>query len=126
MSTLKKDSIEFLSILEGNHQLLKGLHWNAGCKAEHLLTDDIDGTILEYEDKIAENVMGNGGFRIGVGELKTMLPSAKSLTDMLNELESDVKKFKATLVEDKHAGIINILDDLLTDINIWRYLKTFN
>jgi hypothetical protein len=55
-----------------------------------------------------------------------MLPSAKSLTDMLNELETDVKKFKATLVEDKHAGIINILDDLLTDINTWRYLKTFN
>ena len=126
MSTLKKDSIEFLSILEGNHQLLKGLHWNSGCKAEHLLTDDIDKAILEYEDKIAENVMGNGGFRIGVGELKTMLPSAKSLTDMLNELESDVKKFKTTLVEDKHAGIINILDDLLTDINTWRYLKTFN
>jgi DNA-binding ferritin-like protein len=126
MSTLKKDSIEFLSILEGNHQLLKGLHWNSGCKAEHLLTDDIDEAILEYEDKIAENVMGNGGFRIGVGELKTMLPSAKSLTDMLNELESDVKKFKTTLVEDKHAGIINILDDLLTDINTWRYLKTFN
>lgn len=126
MSTLKKDSIEFLSILEGNHQLLKGLHWNSGCKAEHLLTDDIDEAILEYEDKIAENVMGNGGFRIGVGELKTMLPSAKSLTDMLNELESDVKKFKTTLVEDKHTGIINILDDLLTDINTWRYLKTFN
>lgn len=126
MSTLKKDSIEFLSILEGNHQLLKGLHWNSGCKAEHLLTDDIDEAVLEYEDKIAENVMGNGGFRIGVGELKTMLPSAKSLTDMLNELESDVKKFKTTLVEDKHAGIINILDDLLTDINTWRYLKTFN
>lgn len=126
MSTLKKDSIEFLSILEGNHQLLKGLHWNSGCKAEHLLTDDIDEAILEYEDKIAENVMGNGGFRIGVGELKTMLPSAKSLTDMLNELESDVKKFKTTLVEDKHVGIINILDDLLTDINTWRYLKTFN
>lgn len=126
MSTLKKDSIEFLSILEGNHQLLKGLHWNSGCKAEHLLTDDIDEAVLEYEDKIAENVMGNGGFRIGVGELKTMLPSAKSLTDMLNELEADVKKFKATLVEDKHAGIINILDDLLTDINTWRYLKTFN
>lgn len=126
MSTLKKDSIEFLSILEGNHQLLKGLHWNSGCKAEHLLTDDIDEAILEYEDKIAENVMGNGGFRIGVGELKTMLPSAKSLTDMLNELELDVKKYKATLVEDKHAGIINILDDLLTDINTWRYLKTFN
>ena len=106
--------------------MLKGLHWNSGCKAEHLLTDDIDEAILEYEDKIAENVMGNGGFRIGVGELKTMLPSAKSLTDMLNELETDVKKFKATLVEDKHAGIINILDDLLTDINTWRYLKTFN
>ena len=55
-----------------------------------------------------------------------MALSRRYLTDMLNELESDVKKFKTTLVEDKHAGINNILDDLLTDINTWRYLKTFN
>ena len=30
MSTLKKDSIEFLSILEGNHQLLKGIALECG------------------------------------------------------------------------------------------------
>lgn len=126
MNTLKKEAIEFLSVLEGNHQLLKGLHWSTNCKSEHLLTDDIDSSVLEYEDKIAENVMGCGGFRIGVGDLKTMLPSAKNLGDMLTELETDAKKFKNTLDENKHTGIINIIDDLLSDINTWKYLRTFN
>ena len=126
MNTLKKEAIEFLSVLEGNHQLLKGLHWSTNCKAEHLLTDDIDSSVLEYEDKIAENVMGCGNFRIGVGDLKTMLPSAKNLGDMLTELENDVKDFKSKLEDKKHSGIINILDDFLTDINTWKYLKTFN
>jgi hypothetical protein len=91
-----------------------------------LLTDDIDSSVLEYEDKIAENVMGCGAFRIGIGDLKTMLPSAKNLGDMLNELENDVKDFKSKLEDKKHSGIINILDDFLTDINTWKYLKTFN
>ena len=45
---------------------------------------------------------------------------------MLNELENDVKDFKSKLEDKKHSGIINILDDFLTDINTWKYLKTFN
>lgn len=125
MNKLLKDSIEFLSVLEGYHQQLKGLHWNACCKSEHLLTDDIDDAILDYEDKVAENVMGFSNKKIGIGELKTMLPSSKSLTDLLRELESDTKNYKKTLSEE-HAGIINVLDDLLTDINTWKYLNTFN
>lgn len=126
MSELKKNGIDFLSNLEGYHQALKGIHWSTKCKAEHLLTDDIDEAVLEYEDKLAENLMGCGNFRYGVGDLKTMLPSAKGLAELLSELQDDVNKFEATLDTKKHEGIINITGDFCEDINKWKYLATFN
>ena len=44
---------------------------------------------------------------------------------MLDEMVTDVNSFKSKLDDKKHAGIINILDDLITDINKWKYLDTF-
>lgn len=125
MSELKKNGAEFLSMLEGYHELLKELHWSTTCKAEHLLTDDIDGSVLEYEDKLAEGLMGNGSFRYGLGDLKSLLPNSKNLSDLLKELENDVNEFKGKLDDKKNAGILNILDDFLEDINKWKYLETF-
>jgi len=125
MSELKKSGIDFLSCLEGYHQALKGIHWNTTCKAEHLLTDDIDDSVLEYEDKIAENLMGCGDFRFEIGDLKTMLPSARTLSEILKELQSDVNRFQEELDDKEHAGIINILEDFTEDINKWKYLATF-
>lgn len=126
MSELKKNGIEFLSNLEGYHQALKAIHWNTKCKAEHLLTDEIDDAVLEYEDKLAENLMGCGNFRYGFGDLKTMLPSSKGLLELLSELQDDLNKFEATLDSKKHEGIINITGDFCEDINKWKYLATFN
>lgn len=125
MSKIKEIGINFLSGLEGYHQVLKEIHWSTTCKAEHLLTDDIDESILGYEDKLAENIMGCLGVRYGIGDLKTMLPSSKNLSDILKELVNDVNSFKSELDEKKHAGILNILDDMLEDINKWKYLETF-
>ena len=126
MSELKKDFVLFLSVLEGNHQTLKGLHWSTDNHSRHILCDEIDDAVLEYEDKIAENAMGLLSTRIEVGELKTLLPNAKTLKDLLNELLGDIEDFrnkisgKAKGVE----GVENILDDFVEDINKWKYLET--
>ena len=122
---LKKHGLEFLNYLNGYHIRLKEIHWNTTCKAEHLLTDDIDGGVLEYEDKLAENLMGCGDFRFEIDELKTMLPSARTLSEILKEMQSDVNGFQDKLDDKEHAGIINILEDFTEDINKWKYLATF-
>lgn len=128
MSDLKKEFVLFLSVLEGNHQTLKGLHWSTDNHSRHILCDEIDDAVLEYEDKIAENAMGLLSTRIEVGELKTLLPNAKMLKDLLNELLGDIEDFrnkisgKAKGVE----GVENILDDFVEDINKWKYLETLD
>jgi hypothetical protein len=124
---LKNKTIEFLNSLEGYHQVLKELHWSTTNHSQHVLTDEIDEDILEYEDKIAECIMGRLNIRFGLGDLKTLLPEAKTLDTLTNELLADTVSFKKSVEEDiLNSGLVNILDDLISDINKWNYLKTLS
>ena len=125
MKELKQKTIEYMSNLEGYHQLLKGLHWSATHHALHILTDEIDGDVLETEDAIAECVMGILDTRFGVGDLKTMLPEAKTVDALLKEMKNDLIEYKTSVGDNaNHAGLQNILDDFMQKINKWNYLRT--
>ena len=125
MKELKNKTIEYMSNLEGYHQLLKGLHWSATHHALHILTDEIDEEVLKVEDSIAECVMGIMDTRFGIGDLKTMLPGAKTLDALLKEMKSDLIEFKNFVGDDAEcAGLQNILDDYMQNINKWNYLRT--
>lgn len=125
MKEFKKNATDFLSCLEGYHQTLKMLHWSATHHSLHTLCDDIDDDVLELEDTIAECVMGILGDRIGIGSLKTLLPEAKTLDNLLKELQTDVIDYKKKVGDDiKMSGLQNVLDDFMEKINKWDYLKT--
>ena len=128
MSELKKEFVLFLSVLEGNHQTLKGLHWSTDNHSRHILCDEIDEAVLEYEDKLAENAMGLLSTRFEVGELKTLLPNAKTLKDLLNELADDITEFRSKVSGKVKGseGVENILDDFVENINKWKYLETLS
>lgn len=125
MSKLIDKTKEFLSMCEGYHQALKCIHWSTTNKSEHTLVDDIDSSVLGYEDRIAESTMGLLGTRYGFGDLKTLLPSAKTTESLLKELKEDVERFRSEW-DDKasNAGIFNILDEFIEEISKWNYLRT--
>lgn len=127
MKQLKQKTIEFLCGCEGYHQILKMLHWSASSHAQHVLIDEIDGDVLKYEDEIAEVVMGLLNTKFGVGDLKTLLPSGKTLPAVLAEMKKDVIDFK-TIVGDEAdvSGLQNVLDDFMSNINKWGYLETLS
>ena len=54
MSLQKDKALELLCSLEGYHQALKMLHWSTDNHSKHLLTDEIDGGVLGFEDELAE------------------------------------------------------------------------
>lgn len=127
MSLQKDKALELLRSLEGYHQALKMMHWSTDNHSKHLLTDEIDGGVLEFEDELAEVVMGTLGEKFGKGDLKTMLPEAEELKGMLDELENDVNKFIDSLGgEHGYGGIYNVTDDFLSKICKWKYLETLS
>ena len=125
MALTKENSLNLLSNCEGYHQMLKGIHWQTDNKSEHLLVDDMDSSVLDFEDKMAENIMGYLGEKFRTGELKTMLPESDTLKTLLDEMENDIISFIEEIGDDKKLdGIVNIIDDFLEDINKWKYLAT--
>lgn len=127
MENLRKNTLEFLSICDGAHQLAKGLHWGADKHSQHILMDEVDESVLEYQDKVAEIVMGMIGDKYKPGELKSLVSNARDIKGMLNELESDVISYKTKIGDDKRmAALHNVIDDFLSDINKWKYLETLS
>ena len=127
MALSKEKALELLQSMEGYHQRLKELHWAADRHARHILTDEIDDGVLDFEDELAEAVMGKLGEKFGSGDLKTMLPNAKELSGMLDEMEEDVNKFIDSIGnEHGYGGIYNVTDDFLTKIYKWKYLETLS
>lgn len=125
MKELKSKTLSMLSNIEGYHQCLKGLHWSATHHALHILTDEMDGEVLKTEDEIAECVMGILDTKFGVGDLKTMLPEAKTLDGLLKEMKKDLIEFKSAVGDSAElSGLHNILDDYMQNINKWNYLRT--
>lgn len=131
MSLRKEKALELLCSLEGYHQVLKELHWSTDNHSKHVLTDDIDHGVLEFEDELAEVVMGTLGEKFGKGDLKTMLPEAEDLKGILNELAEDLHKFTDSLSEDgeydyAYGGLMNVADDFNAKICKWKYLETLS
>lgn len=127
MALTKENALELLCSLEGYHQILKELHWSTDNHSRHVLTDEIDGGVLSFEDELAEVVMGTLGEKFGKGDLKTMLPEAEELKGILDELEEDVNKFIDSLGgEHGFGGIYNVTDDFLSRVCKWKYLETLS
>lgn len=127
MALSKENAKNLLSCLEGYHQRLKELHWSTDNHSRHILTDDIDKGVLEFEDELAEVVMGKLGEKFGKGDLKTMLPEAEELKGILDELEKDVNDFEESIGgEHGFGGVYNVVDDFLSSIEKWKYLETLS
>lgn len=126
MALTKENAIDFLSSLEGYHQQLKLLHWSTDNHSKHLLTDEIDGCVLSFEDAVAENVMGILDEKFSEG-LKSLLPENKELKSLLNELRDDVLSFEEDFEDEKDCkGLVNCCDDFLENLNKYKYLETLN
>lgn len=125
MALTKENAVEFLSSLEGYHQQLKMLHWGADKHAKHILTDEIDGEVLSFEDEIAEMVMGFLNEKITDG-LKALLPENKELRGLLDELIEEVVKFEDEATEKENRGIVSTCDDFIGKLNKYKYLETLD
>lgn len=118
---MEKRFVDFICSMHGYLIRIKEIHWNTNNNAEHLLCDEIQDCIADCEDRFTEGVMGLEGEHFKIGDLKPMLPRNNSLIPMLKELEGEVIDMESNLSEKKYNGLINVLDELLENINKFKY-----
>ena len=118
--------LDFIKYIEGVRIRLRELHWVAERNSKHMLTDDIISSLEEFEDNIAEDLMGICGFRIQVGAVVPTMTNQVELSPLLCELHEAVIQLCACLENDKlYSGIVNELEDMTHNIGKWKYLATF-
>jgi hypothetical protein len=64
------------------------------------------------------------GEHFQLGKLLPMLPKAKELLPMLEELEKDILNMKKNASSDEESGLMNILDEMLECCNKFKYRAT--
>lgn len=116
--------VDFICSMHGYMIRVKEIHWNTDSNAEHLLCDEIEDSIHDCEDRLAECIMGITNNKFKVGDLKPMLPNNTDLKKMLQEFEKETIDFKKGLDEYREGGLINICDDILECINKFKYRTT--
>lgn len=116
--------MDYICSLHGYLIRLKEIHWNTSSNAEHLLCDEISGSISECEDEFTEVAMGLFGEKVKVGDLKPLLPNAEELKPMLKELVGETVAMKKKLNRDVDAGLCNILDDIIASAQKYMYRST--
>lgn len=121
---MEKKYVDFICELHGYLIRVKEIHWNTNSNSEHILCDDFHGELLEYEDEFAECAMGIDGKHFKMGDLLPMVPNAESFIPMLKELEKDILSMKEKCDSPEEGGLINILDDMLQNVNKYKYRAT--
>ena len=121
---MKKEYIEFICSLHGYMIRIKEIHWNTTSNSEHLLCDEINDCISECEDEFTECCMGIEGKHFQIGKLLPMLPNSESLIPLLKELEKDVLSMKKKCNDTTESGLTNILDEMMQNVNKYKYRAT--
>lgn len=119
-----KEIIEFICSLHGYLIRLKEIHWSTDSNAEHLLCDEISGTLAGLEDEFAETAMGLYGKKIGINDLKPLLPNSESLDKMLDELIGETVQMKNGPTKATFDGLNSILDDIIAAAQKYKYRST--
>ena len=118
--------LDYIKYIEGVRIRLRELHWSAERHSGHILTDDIISSLEEFEDNIAEDLMGVFHFRIQVGAIVPKMTNQAELGALLCELHEYTARLCAIAENNTmFAGIVNELEDMMHKIAKWEYLATF-
>jgi len=115
----------FLEVLN----MIKLYHWKTHSFSQHKATDELHERISENTDKFIEVIMGKDQSRIQMMESKIQLIDPNKVTDFKDR----ILKFREFLENmniyfDKRndTDLLNIRDEMLSDINQFLYLLSMN
>lgn len=125
LTTSEEMVLEFIKFLEGARIRLREIHWETENHTTHELTDKMIESLENCEDNIAEDFMGLINYRIKVGTVVPRMPESTELTDLISEAIEMTKVLSCAISDDeRYAGLLSELDELIHYLNKAKYLST--
>ncbi len=106
---------------------LKIYHWTTTNYARHKASDLLVDSLTEKMDKFVETIQGIKCKRLIIPKNKKISlknETDNSIVDLLNDFKNWLVKILPKYM-DKNTDLINIRDDILSDVNNTLYLFTF-
>lgn len=111
--------------------LIKLFHWKTYSYATHKATDDLYSKFNEHMDKFIEVLLGKTGMRIDLTSKKQISLYDLSNTTQLIEKVNSFKSYLVNLTNNRamkimsNTDLLNIRDEMLSDMNQFLYLLSF-
>ena len=118
---MKTNVLKYLNELQGYRAAIKNLHWSSSNMSEHKVWDDIDSSVGEAQDEIAEVAQGMFG-QIKKNELKPISYTIKNSKEALNAIIDSTKAFHKTLTDESTVQLKSVVENVLADLEKYKYL----
>jgi DNA-binding ferritin-like protein len=108
---------------------VKVYHWNTRSFAEHKATDELYGKLNEHVDQFVEVLLGKQGDRLDRLDRRIELLQPKDKTDFKNRIfqyRAFLMHLDTCLHDKRDTDLLSIRDDILSDVNQFIYLLTFD
>ncbi len=108
---------------------VKVYHWNTRSFAEHKATDELYGKLNEHVDQFVEVLLGKRGDRLDRLNRHIELLKPRDKTDFKNrifEYRAFLMHLETCLDAKRDTDLLSIRDEILSDINQFIYLLTFD
>jgi DNA-binding ferritin-like protein len=115
----------FLEILN----MVKLFHWKTHSYSQHKATDELYARLNEHIDKFIEVLLGKDESRIHMMEKKIELIDPSQTSDFkhrIYEYRTFLTEFNTVFDEKHDSDLLSIRDEILSDVNQFLYLLTFN
>ena len=105
--------------------MIKLYHWRTHSFATHKATDHLYKSLNEHMDEFIEVLLGKTGSRMNFSDKKSIqLIDIESPTKFKERIEA-FKKYLSN-IPIKDTDLLNIRDEILSDLNQFTYLLTFS
>ena len=118
-----KPFLDFICKLEGWKTKCKNLHWAAPKKNVHVYLDEFLEVISDYQDTVAEGIMGVLSVHLGPSDVKGDPGNAQNAQQFVDEVKAGTLNFYKQIPEDPlYAGLKSECETFIQNVNKFNYL----
>ena len=115
--------LDFICKLEGWKTNCKNLHWAAPKKNVHVYLDEFLEVISDYQDTVAEGIMGVLSVHLGPSDVKGDPGNAQNAQQFVDEVKAGTLSFYKQIPENPlYAGLKSECETFIQNVNKYDYL----
>ena len=118
-----KPFLDFICKLEGWKTKCKNLHWAAPKKNVHVYLDEFLEVISDYQDTVAEGIMGVLSVHLRPNDVKGDPGNAQNAQQFVDEVKAGTLSFYKQIPENPlYAGLKSECETFIQNVNKYDYL----